>query len=455
MKIIRNIAPHIFRGYDIRGIYGKDLTEDVMYTLGLAFGSYIQDLGKNQVIVGMDNRVFSESLKAALIHGVTSTGVDVVDIGLVTTPMYYFAWELLQIPSGLMITASHNPKEYNGLKFAFDERGNAYGEYIQNFRQYILDAEFKKGTGTVKKVNILNEYIDRIISGIKFGDRKLKVVVDPGNGTASDFVKPIFSKFNSLDVTYICDKSDATFPNHHPDPSVEKNLSMLKDEVLKQKADVGLGLDGDADRIGIIDEKGQFIPIDHYMIIIARNILNKNKQNKILFDVKCTKALADEIEKLGGTYERYRVGNSYVKAKMKEGDFAFGGEFSGHIFFRDKWSGFDDGIYAGLRLLEILSYTDKNLSELEDGINKYYSSKEIKFASTEENKNMLVKKVEEYALNKGYNISKIDGIRVEEQDWWVLVRASQTGPDVTLRCEATTQDKLSQILEEFENILKE
>jgi len=455
MKIVREINPHIFRGYDIRGIYGEDLTEDVIYTIGLGFGSYIQDLGKSKVIVGMDNRASSKSLKEALIEGVTSTGVDVVDIGLCTTPMYYFAWEHLNIPSGLMITASHNPKEYNGLKFAFDERGNAYGEYIQEFREYILTAEFKVGKGTVTKVDILREYIERLCSGVDFGARALKVVVDPGNGTASDFVKPIFSKFKNLDVTYICDKSDANFPNHHPDPSVEKNLEMLKKAVLETGADVGLGLDGDADRVGIITETGEFMPPDHYMIAISRDILSKDKNSKILFDVKCTKALADEIERLGGSYERYRVGNSYLKARMKEGEFAFGGEFSGHIFFRDKWSGFDDGIYAGLRFLEILSHTDKKASELEDGINKYYSSVEIKIKTTEDKKYDLVKKVEDHAKLKGYNINKIDGVRVEEPNFWVLVRASQTGPDVTLRCEATTEEKLTELIEEFEKVLKE
>jgi len=455
MKILREINPHIFRGYDIRGIYGEDLTEDVVYTIGLAFGTYIQTLGKNKVIIGMDNRASSVSLKDALIEGVTSTGVDVIDIGLCTTPMYYFAWELLNIPSGLMITASHNPKEYNGLKFAFDERGNAYGEYIQEFRKNILEAEFKEGQGKVTKVDILNEYIQRLQGGVNFGSRKLKVVVDPGNGTASDFVKPIFSKFPNLEVTYICDESDANFPNHHPDPSIEKNLEMLKTAVMENNADVGLGLDGDADRIGVITENGDFMPIDHYMIIIARDILSKSKENKILFDVKCTKALADEIENLGGEYERYRVGNSYLKARMKEGNFAFGGEFSGHIFFRDKWSGFDDGIYAGLRLLEILSHTDKKVSELEEGINKYYASSEIKIKSTEDKKFSLVEKVEEYAVSCGYNINKIDGVRVEENSWWALVRASQTGPDVTLRCEATTEEKLNELLKEFESVLKE
>lgn len=455
MKIERNIKKEIFRGYDIRGIYGEDLTENTAYTIGKAFGSYVQDLGKTNVIVGMDNRASSEVLKMALIEGLVSTGVNVVDIGLVTTPMYYFSWEYLNICSGLMITASHNPKEYNGFKFAFDESGNAFGEKIQEFREYILNVQFKEGQGSVKKINVLYPYIERIVNNLSLGSRHLRVVVDPGNGTSAAFVKEIFNKFQTLDVKYICDTSDATFPNHHPDPSVEENMRMLKKAVKEFHADVGLALDGDADRIGIIDEKGGYIPVDHYLIIMARELLKKDKTRKILFDVKCTKALEDEIKKLGGTYERYKVGNSYIKYKMKEGNFALGGEFSGHVFYNDKWTGFDDGIYAGLRLIEVMSHTNTPLSEMQNGITKYYSSPEIKIHSTEQEKYELVKRVEEYAKSKGYNYSLIDGVRVEESDWWALVRASQTGPDVTLRFEAVTKEKLEEVKREFESVIGE
>ncbi|MBR5227387.1 MAG: phosphomannomutase/phosphoglucomutase [Clostridia bacterium] len=449
MKVIRNINPHIFRGYDIRGIYGEDITEDITYTIGLAYGTYIKEIGKNIAIVGMDNRASSPSLKKALIKGITETGVDVVDIGLVTTPMYYFAWEYLKIPSGMMITASHNPKEYNGFKFSFDESGNTYGETIQKFREYITKATFKKGNGSVKEVNIFNEYVRRIEDSLDISGKELKIIVDPGNGTASGFVKEIFSKFSKLDVTFICDKSDANFPNHHPDPSVEKNLEMLKEAVLDAKADLGLALDGDADRIGVVDNNGKYIPVDHYMIIMARDIVNKNVKNRILFDVKCTKALEDEIKDLGGEFERYRVGNSYIKARMKEGNFAFGGEFSGHIFFRDKWSGFDDGIYAGLRLVELMSNSGKRLEELLQGINKYYSTNEIKIKATEETKNLIVEKVGTYAKGQGYTVNTIDGVRVEASSWWMLIRASQTGPDVTFRFEANTEGLLEEIQKEF------
>ena len=447
------IAKHIFRGYDIRGIYGTDLDEEVAYKIGQGFGSYISELGKTKAIVGYDNRSSSVSLEKALIDGILSTGIDVVNIGLVTTPMYYFAWEKLGIYSGLMITASHNPKEYNGFKFAFDESGNAFGEKIQEFRRYIEKGEFKTGKGNLEYADIRKDYLELVKSSIDLGDKKLKVVVDPGNGTGCVIVKDVFEMFN-IDVTYICDTNDASFPNHHPDPSVEANLEMLKAKVKEIGADIGLALDGDADRIGIVDENGTYISPDHFMIIIWRDIINKVDNKCALYDVKCTKAIADEMKKLGGTTCMYRVGNSYIKAKMKDGDFAFGGELSGHMFFRDKWPGFDDGIYAGLRIVEILSRTNKKASELSEGINKYYSTPEIKIKSTEDEKYILVDKVKEYAENKGYETLTIDGVRVEFEDGWMLARATQTGPDVSLRFEATTEERLKELMDEFRQVIE-
>lgn len=447
------IAKHIFRGYDIRGIYGTDLDEEVAYKIGQGFGSYITELGKTKAIVGYDNRASSVSLEKALIDGILSTGIDVVNIGLVTTPMYYFAWEKLGIYSGLMITASHNPKEYNGFKFAFDESGNAFGEKIQDFRRYIEKGEFKTGKGSLEYADIRKDYLELVKSSIDLGEKRLKVVVDPGNGTGCVIVKDVFEMFN-IDVTYICDTNDAAFPNHHPDPSVEKNLEMLKAKVKELGADIGLALDGDADRIGIVDENGTYISPDHFMIIIWRDIINKVNNKCALYDVKCTKAIADEMKKLGGTTYMYRVGNSYIKAKMKEGDFAFGGELSGHMFFRDKWPGFDDGIYAGLRIVEILSRTNKKTSELLEGINKYYSTPEIKIKSTEDEKYLLVDKVKEYAEGRGYETITIDGVRVEFEDGWMLARATQTGPDVSLRFEATTEERLKELMDEFRKVVE-
>lgn len=448
------IAKHIFRGYDIRGIYGNDLNEEVAYKVGQGFGSYISELGKTKAIVGRDNRTHSESMQKALIDGILSTGIDVVNIGLVTTPMYYYSWIHLGIPSGMMVTASHNPKEYNGFKFAFDESGNAYGDKIQEFREYIEKGEFKVGHGTLTHADIREGYLNLIKERTNFGDRKLKVVVDGGNGAATTIMKDVFSMFENLDVTYICDKPDGTFPNHEADPSVIANLTMLRDKVLELKADVGLAFDGDSDRIGIIDEKGDYIAPDMYLIALWRSIIDKVDNKCALHDVKCTKAIADEMKKLGGSVCRYRVGNSYIKAKMRDGDFALGGELSGHIFFRDRWPGFDDGIYAGLRYVELLSNGDMKASDLLAGVTKYYSTPEIKVKSTETEKYKLVEKVKAYAESKGYETCDIDGIRVEFDDAWMLARATQTGPDVGMRFEATTEERLKEIMDEFREVIK-
>lgn len=453
MKIQKKIDKNIFRGFDIRGIAYENLTVDVAYTIGLGIGSYIQDLGKKQIVVGYDNRESSKEISQALMTGILETGVDIVNIGLVTTPMYYFAWEHLNIYSGVMVTASHNPKEYNGFKFAFDERGNAKGEMIQEFRRFIERGVFRYGQGNLKKIDISKEYLKVIKKGIDLGDKKIKAVVDAGNGTGSIIIKEVFDMFN-IDTTYIFCESDSNFPNHHPDPSVEENLKLLKAKVLEIGADIGIAIDGDADRVGIIDEKGQFIPADKYMIIIWRDIINKVKNKTALFDVKCTKALPDEIKKLGGRTVCYRTGNSYMKAMMKEGDFDFGGEFSGHIWFRDKFPGFDDGIYAGLRLVEILSKTDKKVSELLDGINKYYSSPEILIKSTDDLKNIVVEKLKMYVKEKGYNVNEIDGVRVDFDDGWALIRASQTGPNLSVRFEGKTKQVLDSLYNEFMEIIE-
>ena len=452
MKIDKEINKHIFRGYDIRGIYGDDLNEDVAYTIGKGFGSYIQELGKTVAIVGHDNRISSPELSNAFIKGAIETGITVYNIGLVTTPMYYYSWEKLGIVSGAMITASHNPKEYNGFKIAFDERGNACGEMIQEFRKYVENGVFKDASGNERKVDIKEEYLKFIRSSISLGNRKVKVVLDAGNGTGSVVIKEAFKNLN-VDADFIFCDSNPDFPNHHPDPCVEANLEKLKQRVLETKADIGLSVDGDADRVGAIDEQGNFIPVDYLMIIVWRQIYDKVKNKRALYDVKCSKSLADELDKLGLEKVCYRTGNSYMKAMMKDGDFNFGGELSGHIFFRDKFPGFDDGIYACLRLVEILSNTDKNFSQLLDGINRYHSTPEIKIKSTDEEKFNVVEKVKEYAKSKGYNMNTIDGVRVEFKDGWALVRASNTGPDLTARFEGVTEERMNEIKEEFMSLI--
>lgn len=465
-KIDLNINPNIFRGYDIRGIYGDDLDENVVYTIGLAYAKYIKKNGYNRCVVGRDNRSSSLPLSEALIKGILEgEEIEVIDIGLVTTPMYYYAQIFLNdgknIMPGIMITASHNPKEYNGLKISLDDFGNACGKMIEDFRDYVFSNakeeidNIRDTKGTVRKVDIRQGYLDLVKKSVDINGKKIKAVVDTANGTASIIAEEMYNMFkDKIELIPLYIESDPEFPNHHPDPSVEENNKDLKKAVIENHADVGIGIDGDGDRVGIIDENGKMIFADYYAIIVWRYLMDKVQNKKALFDVKCTKSLADEVTKLGGEPVCYRTGNSYMKAKMREGDFAFGSELSGHVWFRDKWPNIDDGLYAGLRLIEILSNTGKTITELLEGINKYYSTPEIKIVSTDDEKFKVIEGVKEYCINKGYKINDIDGVRAEFGNGWALVRASNTGPNITARFEGKTEEDMKKIEEEFMKLLK-
>ena len=452
MRIKKDLNKYIFRGYDIRGVVPTDIDVDTAYTIGLGFGSKIQTLNRTKCVVGYDNRISSPDLHQALIQGLIDTGIEVVDIGLTTTPMYYFACLDLKIDSGIMITASHNPKDENGFKFAFSDYQNAKGEEITEFYNFIKAGNFISKEGSIIRKEVKDDYFKALLNNIKFGKRKVKVILDPGNGTTSILLDELFKEM-PVDYSIINGKSDGTFPKHHPDPSIEENLTELKELVVKNNADVGLAFDGDGDRVGIISNLGNFIPIDYYMIIIIRDIINKVNNKTFLYDVKCSKSLEDEIIKLGGTPYCYRTGNSYTKAKVKELDLPFGGELSGHVYFRDKFLGFDSGIYAGIRLLEILSNTDKSVEELLAGITRYYSTPEMKYKSADDLKALVIDKIKDYCLSKNYDINAIDGIRVTFADGWACVRMSNTGPNITARFEATTKERLAEIKNEFENLI--
>lgn len=453
MNLTNKINKFIFRGYDIRGVYPTDLNSDVAYTIGKSFGSYVKRLGKSSAVVGRDDRYSSLELANSLIQGILSTGINVIDLGLVTTPMYYYACIKLGNPTGVMVTASHNPKDDNGFKFAFDERGNARGEMIEEFRDFTFKMDFEEGNGALSTYDIRDEYIELHKRSLDFGNRRIKVVIDPGNGTTSIIAKELYEMF-PIDVEVIFGESDPNFPNHHPDPCVEANLDALKKKVLETNADLGLGFDGDGDRLGVIDENGNYIATDKYMIMIIRDIINKVEKKKFLYDVKCSKSLSDEIERLGAEGICYRTGNSYTKAKVLDDKLPFGGELSGHVYFNDKWPGFDSGLYAGLRLLEILSNSDKKVSELLNGINDYYSTSELKFKSSDDRKFKVVNHIKEYADEMGYNSLTIDGVRITFDYGWALVRASNTGPNITARFEAKTKEQLVMLQNEFTNLIK-
>ena len=368
--------------------------------------------------------------------------------------MYYYACIKYNNPTGIMVTASHNPKEDNGFKMAIDSSGNIKGKEIEDFYNFTIESNFIDGKGSITEVDIKPDYLKLFKENLSFGDRRLKVVIDPGNGTTSVIAKELYSMF-PIDLIAINDISDGTFPNHHPDPCVEDNLKQLKEKVKETGADIGLGFDGDGDRVGVISNLGNFIPIDMYMIIIIRDIIDKVENKTFLYDVKCSKAVEDEIEKLGGTGVCCRTGNSYTKAKVKELDLPFGGEYSGHVYFRDRWLGFDSGLYAGLRLLEILSKTDKSVEELLTGVEKYYSTDELKFPSSDDKKFKVVERIGKYAKEKEYKYLDIDGVKVLFDDGFALVRASNTGPNITARFEARSKDRLEKLQKEFVSLIEE
>ncbi len=447
---------NIFREYDIRGEYPTQINEETAYTIGRSYGSYIQEkLKRNICGVGRDNRLSSPQLASELIRGIIESGCNVIDFGLVTTPMYYYACLKVNVIIGIMVTASHNPKDDNGFKFSFDHLGNARGEQIYDFRDYTLEGKFLEGIGEVTEFDPRDYYKSFIKENISMGDRKLKVVLDCGNGTTSLFAKDIYSQFPNLDITMICDESDANFPNHHPDPAVAENNKMLVDKVREIGADIGIGFDGDGDRVGFVDEHGEIMPMDKAMIIYIRSINDSVSNKSYLYDVKCTKALEDEIYKLGGRPICYRTGNSWTRYEVNKRKYPFGGEYSGHLYFTDRWPGIDSGLYNGLRMLEILSKTDKNFSELLDGINEYYSIPETKIRVTDDTKFEIVKEVLQYVQNKRYTYLDIDGVRAQFRDGWALVRCSNTGPNLIVRYEAKTEKRLREIESEFNFVIND
>ena len=454
MKITNKINPAIFREYDVRGIYGDDLNEDVAYTVGKAFGSYVRELGESKVILGHDNRDSYMEIYSALMQGILDSGVNVFSLGLVTTPMHNFAKIYYDVNAGIMVTASHNPKEYNGFKMSVKKNDSLYGKELQDFKHYLDCYDFKDGKGSVTEEDVFPAYLDNLKKSLRLGDRKVKVVVDCGNGTGSIFIENILKEFNIEYELLYCD-SDCNFPNHIPDPAVKNNLHDLGKMVKDLGYDLGVAVDGDTDRCGMVLEDGSFVPADMIMILFYRDLAEQMEVKKGVFDVKCSMSLIDEIEKLGLKPCMNRTGSVYCRSYVNENNLDFGGEYSGHLFFRDRYLGFDDGIYGILRIIELLSHTDKKISELFDGVNHYFSTEELKVRVTEDNKFNIVNGVIEYAKNKKYTFSLTDGIRVTFDDGWALVRASNTGPDLTVRFEAKTEKRLKEIQNEFISLIDE
>ena len=443
----------IFREYDIRGKVPSQINEEVAYKIGLGYGSYLQEfLGQKSCVIGRDNRISSKGLRDSLVKGLLETGINVLDYGLITTPMHYYTRYVNNL-FGIMITASHNPSDENGFKFSFDEYANARGEMVQELKKYIDKGKFLKGKGHLEEKNITDDYIDYVISHLKMGKKKVKVVLDPANGVTTTIARKIYEKLN-IDLTIINEENDGTFPNHHPDPTIEENLEELKKKVLEVKADIGIGFDGDGDRIGIIDEKGHMVSIESYAIIILRNIIYKVENKSFLYDAKCSDNFKDEILRLGGKPVICRTGSSYTQEKVLRENIPFGIQYVGHISLNDRLFSTESAMYSSLRLIEILSKTDKTLSELDQTIPKYFNTPEEKFPSSDTTKYEVIKNIQKYCDKKNYKYLEIDGLKVMFKDGWAYVRASNTGPNITLRCESKNKKDLNNLVTLFKSLIE-
>jgi len=445
------IDANIFREYDIRGIAEHDLTNENVELIGKAYGTFMTKKGLKKIAVGRDVRLSSERIKNALVRGMTSTGCDVIDIGEVPTPVLYFAIVHLKADGGVMVTGSHNPIEFNGLKLS-EGIASIYGEGIQQLKKIIDRNDFVSGHGKVEVTDLVPIYMETIKAKIKL-HRKLKVVVDAGNGTAGVIGPKLWEALGCEVVRLYCEP-DGNFPNHLPDPTVPKYVVDLQKKVLETGADLGIGYDGDGDRIGAIDEKGRMIFADRLIALFSRDVLEKNPGASIVFDVKCSQALPEYIQKFGGKPLMWKTGHSLLKAKMKEEHAPFAGEMSGHIFFADEYFGFDDAIYASGRLLRIASRSDKKLSELMDEIPYFISTPEIRVECSDDTKFNVVADIAR-SFKKQYETIDIDGARVLFGDGWGLVRASNTQPVLVLRFEAKTELRLKTIIAIFKKKLRE
>ncbi len=440
------VNQHIFREYDIRGIVEEDLSPSFVKALGRAFATKALEAGHDQVIIGHDNRSHSPELKGYLTDGILSAGCNVCDIGLVVTPVFYYARELYDIDPGIMITGSHNPKEYNGFKIALGS-GTIYGDEIQELRRRIEEEVFASGEGQVRQASPIQAYLEMVEKKIKLGPRKLKVVVDCGNGTAAVAAPDLLRRLGVEVIELYCD-SDPDFPNHHPDPVKSENLKDLKKLVLERQADFGVAYDGDADRIGVVDDRGNIIWGDGLMVLYWREILESYPGADCIVEVKCSQALVDELVKLGGKPQFYKTGHSLIKAKMREIGAVFTGEMSGHMFFADEYYGFDDALYATARLARILSNSDEALSEMMATVPKYYSTAETRIPCADHQKKQTVDRLREHFIQH-HKVITIDGARVLFPDGWGLVRASNTSPKLVARCEGKTEAALERICREM------
>ncbi|HIA32412.1 MAG TPA: phosphomannomutase/phosphoglucomutase [Nitrospinaceae bacterium] len=436
------INPEIFREYDIRGLVDKDLTQRSTEQIGKGIGTYIRRNGGKTLTVGYDMRISSIPFRDNLICGLNSTGCDVIDIGMVPTPVAYFSLHHLKPDGGVMITGSHNPSEFNGFKIS-NGLHSLYGESIQELRRLIDNNDFELGSGELRHENILEDYIQGILDLVKIS-RSVKVVVDGGNGCFG-IVGPKLLKKIGANITELYCEPDGNFPNHHPDPTVEKNMLDLSNKVKETGAELGIGFDGDADRIGIVDEEGKILWGDQLLMIFARNILKHNPGATIVGEVKCSQNLFKDVEGHGGTAIMSAAGHSLIKKKMQETNALLAGEMSGHICFADEYYGFDDAIYAACRILQIVASSKQKVSEMLADIPKMAATPEIRVDCPDDHKFKIVGELTE-EFRKGYEVIDIDGVRINFDNGWALIRASNTQPAIVFRFEANNADQLDEII---------
>lgn len=445
--------PSIFREYDIRGLAERDFAEDFALLLGKILGTMVRRRGGARVSVGRDCRLTSDAYAEALIAGLASTGLQVYDLGICPTPLLYFSLFHLDLDGGVEVTASHNTSEYNGFKLCLG-KDTLYGEQIQEIRSKMESNDFAEETGgKVERYEIVPPYQRHLLQDVRKLKRPLKIVVDAGNGVGGPVAPAIFRRLGCT-VWEIGCIPDGNFPLHHPDPTVTENLQILIEKVRAENADVGFAYDGDADRIGVVDEKGGIIWGDELLVLFARDVLQRHPNATIVSEVKCSQRLYDDIAKRGGVPIMWKAGHSLLKAKLNEAQALLAGELTGHMFFKERYFGYDDAIYASVRLLEILSNSDRPLSALLADLPKTVSTPEIRIACPDERKFIIADLAKDY-FRKHYDIIDIDGVRVQFPDGWGLIRASNTQPALVLRFEARTADQLNAYRAIVENKLKD
>lgn len=434
------LNPDIFRQYDIRGVVERDLTDDVVESLGRGFASWVIDEGGRTIVLGRDGRLTGPQLRDAFVRGARDAGAAIIDIGAVPTPVLYFAAHQLAPDGAVQITGSHNPPEFNGFKLMLGTR-TVFGEMIQELRERIERSDFRSGEGSVRAENVVPAYLDRITSDIRL-PRPVRLALDSGNGIAGSVAPELFRRLNNPAIE-LFSEVDGRFPNHHPDPTVLENIEELKNTVLAQGLEFGVGYDGDGDRIGVIDDNGRVLWGDRLLALFARDVLRDNPGATVIGEVKCSMALYEDIEKHGGRPIMWRTGHSFLKQKLREENALLAGEMSGHMFFNDRYYGYDDAIYASARLAEIVAHADRPLSELLADLPDYPSTPEIRVDCPDAIKFQVVDAVAEKFRGR-YDVIAIDGVRVNYEHGWGLVRASNTQPVLVMRFEADTEQRVEE-----------